>query len=218
MYLSLTDWVQHKHAPGTPEATRFYDLLDERVGALAALDATVALTADHGMSDMSRPDGTPNVIWLQDLLDGAFGCGSTRVICPITDAFVAHHGSLGGFVRVWCRDGRATPTAVQRFVASVPGVDAALDREAVCSRYQLPPDREGDVAVLAAKGVCIGTAEADHDLSALGGRRLRSHGSAFEASVPFIVGRPLEDAWRRRAASGLRSHEIFDYAINGTIA
>jgi phosphonoacetate hydrolase len=215
-FLSLTDWVQHKWAPGTPEATRFYELLDERLGKLAALGAVVAVTADHGMSDMARPDGSPAAIFLQDRLDREFGRGSTRVICPITDAFVAHHGSLGGFVRVWCRDGRASPEAVRRFAATIPGVEAALGRDEVCRRFDLPPDREGDVAVLASPGVCIGAAEEDHDLSALGGTRLRSHGSLAEARVPFVLSRPVDEEHRRGAAASLRSHQIFEFALNGT--
>src|SRR5690349_2155118 len=96
MYLSLTDWVQHKYAPHEPEAMRFYRALDDCFGRLSALGATVALTADHGMNDKSDAAGKPNVIWLQDILDRELGKGETRVICPITDAFVAHHGALGG--------------------------------------------------------------------------------------------------------------------------
>ena len=113
MYLSLTDFVQHKYAPAESEARRFYQELDQRFGRLEALGAVVALTADHGMNDKSDAAGKPNVIWLQDILDATFGKGDTTVICPITDAFVAHHGALGGFVRVWCR-GRTTPRAGHR--------------------------------------------------------------------------------------------------------
>src|SRR5215510_13365311 len=61
MYLSLTDWVQHKYAPDEPEAKRFYREIDSRFGRLAELGAVVALTADHGMNDKSNPAGTPNV-------------------------------------------------------------------------------------------------------------------------------------------------------------
>ena len=103
LYLSLTDWVQHKWAPDEEGAKRFYQRLDDCIGRLAALDATVALTADHGMSDKSNDAGEPKVLWLQDLLDAKLGAGTTTVVCPITDAFVAHHGALGGFVRVWSR-------------------------------------------------------------------------------------------------------------------
>ncbi|MGH7311390.1 MAG: alkaline phosphatase family protein, partial [Candidatus Rokuibacteriota bacterium] len=33
MYLSLTDYIQHKHPPGDPVATRFYAMLDHYFGA-----------------------------------------------------------------------------------------------------------------------------------------------------------------------------------------
>jgi phosphonoacetate hydrolase len=218
MYLSLTDFIQHKHAPGDPAANAFYARLDACFGRLAALGAGVALIADHGMNDKCLPDGRPNVIFLQDLLDKAFGAGDTTVICPITDAFVRHHGALGGFVRVWCRGGRATPEAIIALAVPLPGVELALDRAETCRRFQLPPDREGDVAVLADIRTVIGAREADHDLTQLAGHRLRSHGGLSEARVPFILSRPLNAEYRDRAAAGLRSHQIFEYALNGVEA
>jgi phosphonoacetate hydrolase len=218
MYLSLTDYIQHKHAPGDPAANAFYARLDDCFGRLEALGAVVALIADHGMNDKSLPDGRPNVIFLQDLLDRAFGAGDTRVICPITDAFVRHHGALGGFVRVWCRGGRATPGAIIALAGRLPGVDLALDRRETCRRFQLPPDREGDVAVLADARTVIGAREADHDLAQLAGHRLRSHGALSEARVPFLLSRPLSAEYRGRAAAGLRSHQIFEYALNAVEA
>ena len=216
IFLSLTDYIQHKHAPGEPMANEFYHRIDEAFGCLAELGALVALTADHGMNDKSTPAGRPNVIYLQDILDEEFGKGDTRVICPITDAFVKHHGALGGFVRVWCLGGKATPPAVIDLVKGMPGIAAALDKATVCRQFDLPPDREGDVAVLAEANVVIGAAASEHDLSSLGNARLRSHGAPTEARVPFILSQPLNDSYRQRAASGpLKSHQIFDYAING---
>jgi phosphonoacetate hydrolase len=216
-FLSLTDFVQHKHAPGTPEADAFYRRLDDCFGRLAALGALVALTADHGMSDMSTPDGRPNVVYLQDLLDARFGAGTTRVICPITDAFVRHHGALGGFVRIWRSDARVPVDEIVRFVRGVPGVGEALDREAACARFSLPPDREGDVAVVAAPGTALGGAERDHDLSALRGERLRTHGGTAESRVPFVLSEPLNADYRSIASKGpLESRRIFEFALNGT--
>ncbi|WP_299067693.1 phosphonoacetate hydrolase [Accumulibacter sp.] len=216
IFLSLTDYIQHKHAPGEPMANEFYRRIDEAFGRLAELGALVALTADHGMNDKSTPTGRPNVIYLQDILDEEFGKGDTRVICPITDAFVKHHGALGGFVRVWCLGGKATPAAIIDLIKGMPGVAAALDKATVCRQFDLPPDREGDVAVLAEANVVIGAAASEHDLSSLGNARLRSHGAPTEARVPFILSQPLNDSYRQRAASGpLKSHQIFDYAING---
>jgi len=217
LYLSLTDWVQHKYAPEEAEAKRFYQALDARFGRLAELGAIVALTADHGMNDKSNAAGKPNVIWLQDVLDAKFGKGDTRVICPITDAFVAHHGALGGFVRVWCR-GRATPPEIIAAIRNIAGIESALDKETACRVHDLPADREADVVVIATANVCIGAAEADHDLSGLEGHRLRTHGGVSEARVPFILSVPLNDEYRPKAgAATLKSYRIFDFAINGAL-
>lgn len=215
MYLSLTDFVQHKHAPGEPAADAFYRRLDDCFGRLDALGAVVALTADHGMSDKSRPDGEPNVVFLQDILDARFGAGATRVICPITDAFVRHHGALGGLVRVWCLDPGVAPAAVIDCARGVPGVAEALDRAAACARFDLPPDREGDVVVLAEADAVIGASAAEHDLSPLRDARLRSHGGPTEARVPFILNAPPDPRYAARAAAGLKSYQIFEFAING---
>jgi len=215
MYLSLTDYVQHKYAPSEAAARKFYQDLDVRFGKLEALGAMVALTADHGMNDKSTADGKPNVIWLQDVLDAKFGKGDTTVICPITDAFVAHHGALGGFVRVYCR-GKATPQQVLDLVRGIEGVESAYDKETACRVFDLPADREGDVAVISTAGVCMGGSEKDHDLTGLEGHRLRTHGGVAEAKVPIILSDPLNDAYKLKAGvSMLKSYQVFDLAING---
>ena len=218
MYLSLTDYVQHKYAPTEAAAKRFYQDLDVRFGKLAALGALVALTADHGMNDKSSADGKPNVIWLQDVLDAKFGKGDTTVICPITDAFVAHHGALGGFVRVYCR-GKTTPTQVIELVRGIEGVELVYDKETACRLLELPADREGDVVVISTAGVCVGGAEKDHDLSGLEGHRLRTHGGVAEAKVPIILSEPLNDEYKLKAGvTMLKSYQVFDLAINGAAA
>jgi phosphonoacetate hydrolase len=216
VYLSLTDFVQHKYAPEESEARRFYQALDERFGQLDALGAVVALTADHGMNDKSRADGQPQVIWLQDLLDRRFGKDDVRVVCPITDAFVAHHGALGGFVRVWLQ-GQASAQQVMAEIVGRPGIEAVLDKATACALHDLPADREADVVVIADAGTCIGARAADHDLSGLAGHRLRTHGGVSEAKVPIIINRPLNDAYRVKAGLGtLKSYQVFDFALNGT--
>lgn len=215
LYLSLTDYVQHKYAPEESEARRFYEKIDDCFGRLADLGAIVALTADHGMNDKSNAAGEPNVIWLQDILDVKFGKGDTKVICPITDAFVAHHGALGGFVRVWCR-GKATPGQVIDAIRGREGLESVLDRDTACRLHDLPADREADVVVISTADVCVGASERDHDLSGLKGHRLRTHGGVAEAKVPFILSAPLNDEYKLKAgAATLKSYQIFDYAING---
>jgi phosphonoacetate hydrolase len=215
LYLSLTDYVQHKYAPEESEAKRFYRQIDERFGRLADLGAIVALTADHGMNDKSDAAGRPNVIWLQDVLDAKFGKGDTKVICPITDAFVAHHGALGGFVRVWCT-GKATPKQVIDAIKGIDGLESVLDKDTACRVHELPFDREADVVVISSANVCVGASEADHDLTGLKGHRLRTHGGVSEAKVPFILNVPLNDEYKLKAGvATLKSYQIFEFALNG---
>lgn len=219
LFLSLTDYIQHKYAPGDEVSDTFYKRLDDAFGRLSELGAVVALTADHGMNDKSLPDGTPKVIYLQDMLDHAFGQGTTQVICPITDAFVRHHGALGGFVRIWMRDTQLTVQEVIAKVKEIEGVELALTKDEACHQFQLPADREGDIVVIGDAGTVIGASVSDHDLSNLNDARLRSHGAVAEARVPFILNRPLNQKYSERAAHGpLKSHFIFDFAINGVVA
>ncbi len=218
LYLSLTDFIQHAFAPGHPESDQFYRDLDARFGRLEELGATVVLTADHGMNEKANDDGSPCVVWLQDILDSAFGAGASTVICPITDAFVGHHGALGGFVRVYCHDGLDRERVIEA-LQDVPGLEKVLSREQVAREFDLPLGPEGDVAVLGDVRTVIGTRSVDHDLSGLKGQRLRTHGSEYEANVPIIISRPVNDAYARRAEDArLHSYQVFDYAFNGPVA
>jgi phosphonoacetate hydrolase len=217
LYLSLTDFIQHAYAPGHPEANRFYAEMDARFGRLEALGATVVLTADHGMNEKTNDDGSPRVVWLQDRLDAEFGAGTSTVICPITDAFVGHHGALGGFVRVYCHDGLAVERVIEA-IEDVPGLERVLSRDAVSREFDLPFESEGDLAVLGDRQTVIGAREVDHDLSGLKGHRLRTHGSVYEADVPVILSRPVREAYARRAEEArLHSYQVLDYALNGIV-
>ncbi len=216
LYLSLSDFVQHAHAPGAPESDAFIRAVDRRIGALLDAGAKVGIVADHGMTDLSLADGVPNILYLGDRLDARYGVGTTRVICPITDPFVRHHGALGGFVRVHILSG-LDHGEVRDFLGSLPGVQHALLREEVCRRFDQPLEREGDVAVIANKGVALGTHQGAHALDDLAGARLRSHGSLAERDVPFLVSHPLNAAYRRKARTQqLYNYDIFDFLLNGT--
>jgi phosphonoacetate hydrolase len=209
LYLSLSDYVQHGHAPGDPEADAFHKGLDERVARFVEAGAVVGLVADHGMNDK------PRVIFLEDELSGRFGGGAARVICPITDPFVHHHGALGSFVRVYARDD-SDIAAMMTVSAALPGVAGVFDRAEASRRFELPYDREADFVVLGDADTAIGAARDEHDLSGLAGHRLRSHGGQGEQRVPFILSRRLIPEYQRRAETGkLRNFDIFDFALNG---
>jgi len=209
MYLSTTDYVQHKHAPGTPEANAFYRMMDGYLATLHGLGATVAVTADHGMNAKTDAAGAPVVVYLQDVLDGWLGAGQARVILPITDPYVVHHGALGSFATVYL-PAAADAGALGRRLGALAGVEVVLDREAACARFELPPDRMGDLVVISERHVALGTAAARHDLSGLDAP-LRSHGGLSEQRVPLMVNRRtpgLAPAARRR------NFDIFDVVLN----
>jgi len=215
MYLSTSDYVQHKHGPGEPEADAYHHAVDTSIGKLIGLGATVAITADHGMNDKSAPDGTANVVYLEDELNTHFGAGTVRVICPIADPFVKHHGALGSFVRVHLRK-PGDVQAMMAFAKTLPGIELVLDQEQVCRQFDLPIDREGDFAVFSDRNTVVGARRQDHDLSQLAGHRLRSHGGLGEQKVPFLLSRPLNAAYSKRVKEGpLRNYDIFDFALNG---
>jgi phosphonoacetate hydrolase len=215
LYLSLSDYVQHAHAPGTPEANAFNRAIDDRVRHLVEWGAVVGLVADHGMNDKALPTGEPNVIFLEDELNGRFGAGAVRVICPITDPFVRHHGALGSFVRVYAR-GAADIPALMAASRELPGVALVVDAVNGAQQFELPIDREGDFIVLGDANAAIGASKAEHDLSGLAGHRLRSHGGLSEQPVPFILSRPLTAEYRHIAETRrLRNYDIFDFALNG---
>ena len=215
LYLSLSDYVQHGHAPDEPEALEFHHALDRRLARLEDLGCLVALTADHGMNDKALRDGRPHVVFLEDELNAHFGAGSVRVICPITDPFVRHHGALGSFVRVYRKNGAPIATLAHA-IRALPGIDAVLSREEASAAFELPHDREADLVVTGDRNTVIGASAAEHDLSALAGHRLRSHGGAFEQTVPFLLSAPVTRDYAAVPKSrALRNFDIFDFALNG---
>jgi phosphonoacetate hydrolase len=209
MYLSTTDYIQHKHAPGSEGANAFYKMMDGYLEAMDAMGAIIAITADHGMKAKHDADGQPDVIYLQSLLDEWLGEGATRVILPITDPYVVHHGALGGFATVYIEGEVDTPALIER-LAALPGIEAVYDREDGCDRLELPPDRVGDLLVVSSRQKVIGRTPEHHDLSQLG-EPLRSHGGLSENRVPLLFNRASVDLAPDRR---LRNFDILDVALN----
>lgn len=189
MYLSTTDYVQHKYAPGSNGANSFYKMMDGYLGELDALGAIIVIVADHGMKDKHLADGTPDVLYLQDALDQNFGIGAATVILPITDPYVVHHGALGSYATVYVS--KSEPVTMAKAIANLPGVDVVYLKDEGCKKFGLPPDRTGDLIVLSGgpNGTkVVGTSYAKHDLSGLD-VPLRSHGGLNEQLVPIIINR-----------------------------
>jgi phosphonoacetate hydrolase len=209
MYLSTTDYIQHKAAPGTRQANDFYAMMDKNLARLDALGATIVVTADHGMNAKFGSDGQPNVIYLQDTLDGWIGKDKARVILPITDPYVVHHGALGSFALVYLPEPEDARSVAAR-IAALPGIESVMTRAEAAVQFELPADRIGDLVVVSRQDTVIGTSRDRHDLSGLD-VPLRSHGGTSEQKVPLLLNRgvsklPEPHRWR--------NFDAFDLGLN----
>lgn len=208
MYLSTTDYIQHKWAPGSEGANQFYSMMDKYWGQLDDLGAIVALTADHGMNAKHDSDGQPNVIYLQDFVDDMAGQGKGRVILPITDPYVVHHGALGSFATVYLDEDVDRDSLITQ-LSQINGIESVLGNQEACNRFELAPDRVGDIVLVSKIDTVIGTSADRHDLSGLD-VPLRSHGGVSEQRVPLIFNRKVDVP----SGTQLRNFDIFDIALN----
>jgi len=206
MYLTTTDYVQHKYAPDDDEAKSFYEMFDKYLTRLDAMGAAIVVTADHGMKPKHLADGTPAVVYVQDLLDEWLGEASARVILPITDPYVVHHGALGSFATVYLPEGSDHNDIIAR-LRNIEGITHVLTNSEASKRFELPGDRIGDIVLVSGENMTIGTSEHRHDLAALS-EPLRSHGGLSEQIVPFIVNRVIELGNKPE----LRNFDAFYYA------
>ena len=208
MYLSTTDYIQHKVGPGTKIANDFYAMIDRYLAQLDSLGCNIVATADHGMNDKFMSGGQPDVLYLQDLFDEWLGNGNARVILPITDPYVAHHGSLGSFATIYLPTNIDAEPLIARLKATA-GIDVALTRKAACDRFELPADRVGDIVAISSRHKVLGTSRDRHDLSGLT-EPLRSHGGLTEERVPMIVNGKIA----LPPGHLLRNFDVFDVALN----
>lgn len=214
LYLSLTDYMQHTYAPEAEESLAFYEEMDKEIGKMLVLGAVVGATADHGMNAKIKSDGTPNVLFIEDMLEKQFGNGF-RVICPITDPYVKHHGALGSYVVVHMDD-KERVNEVKDWLSLQAGITEVHNKESAVHILEQPEDRIGDLVVMSARDVVVGRRPQYHDLAALDGT-LRSHGGRYEEMVPMVISHPLNSEYRVKASGDPRNFDIFDFTINGTL-
>lgn len=206
MYLSTTDYIQHKFAPHQQGAKDFYAMTDKYIGELDALGVALVVTADHGMKPKHDANGEPSVVYVQDLLDQWLGQGSARVILPITDPYVVHHGALGSFATAYLPEDVDRNEIISK-LSNTDGILLVIDKAAAVQRFDLPPDRIGHIVIISTENMTLGTSVDRHDLEALK-EPLRSHGGLTEQEVPFIVNRKIN----LPGAPELRNFDAFFYA------
>lgn len=219
LYLSTTDYIQHKHEPSDPVALNFYSALDFEIGRLTRAGCVVGVTADHGMNSKQKEDGSPNVLYLCDLLnDFGVSFSHQRVVLPITDPYVRHHGSLGGFASIYLHESYHVHDKLADLrgkLLRTPGMSECYSRQEAALKLELPEDRVGDLTVLANRQTVLGKTEKDHELHEVR-TGLRSHGSRYEEMVPFLLSHPLKPGYAQRARTDLRNFDIFEATMTWT--
>jgi phosphonoacetate hydrolase len=118
-----------------------------------------------------------------------------------------HHGALGSFATIYVDEAKRGDVALR--LGSLDGVEVVLSNAEACKRFELPPDRVGDLVVVSTKHVVLGTSAARHDLSGLDAP-LRSHGGISEQVVPLVFNRRVTGM----PSSRLRNFDILDIALN----
>lgn len=211
LYVSTTDFVQHKEGPGEPMADQFYTRFDQLLGEFLDAGFVVGFTADHGMSAKQEADGSPRVIYLEDVLD-QLGVREYHVVLPITDPYVLHHGALGSFAWVYLPD--ADRERARAAFVALDGVEEVYPREEAAVIYEHPADRIGDLTIASDARTALGKARAKHDLS-LVSTGLRSHGGRHEQIVPIVVSHRLSPRYAAWHAAGIQSRDLFDLVLNG---
>ena len=206
MYLSTTDYVQHKFAPNQQGAKDFYSMADKYIGELDALGAALVVTADHGMKPKHDANGKPSVIYVQDILDQWLGQAAARVILPITDPYVVHHGALGSFATAYF-PAEVDTNEITEKLSNLEGILLVINKSEAVKRFDLPSDRIGDIVIISTENMTLGTSVDRHDLEALK-EPLRSHGGLTEQEVPFIVNRNID----LPEVPNLRNYDAFFYA------
>jgi phosphonoacetate hydrolase len=213
-YLSTTDFVQHKYMPSDHEAVEFYRYIDSVLGRLDALGAVVGVTADHGMGSKVGFDGRPKVVFLAEEL-AKHGVKNPRIVLPITDPYVRHHSSLGGYATVYLEDKRDEEVQrAMKLLRATPGIYTVLNRAEAAKAFELPSDRLGDIVVLADGHSVLGKGKEDHDLDQV--PHLRTHGGLDEATVPMLINRRLDQQYSKRMTTGkARNWHLLDIMLNG---
>ncbi|XXQ36810.1 Phosphonoacetate hydrolase [Plasmodiophora brassicae] len=215
VYCSTTDFVQHQFVPGSPEANEFCAAVDERLGRFdSECSAMIGITADHGMNDKVKYDGTPNICYLRPVVDRVgVKC---RIVLPITDAYVRHHGGLGSFAMLHF-DNKRDAREAHGELCRMRGMYTIVNKAAAADEMSLPKDRLGDIVLVAKRDFVFASSPEEHDLSQLDpGVKLRSHGGFSEMTVPMYFNFKLNDAYAKRLHSGeMRNFHLFEALCNG---
>ncbi len=179
-YFHTTDYPMHMEPPWG-EMSQFHlsewdRLLGETLNEHTDLE--VYMSADHGMNFKSLCYDLNKVLPKRGV-EIFFAMSAER------DPYVKHHRTYGGTAFVWLNE----PGDFERVADAcrrLEGVEAVYDRYTAAARFELHPDRIGDMLVTGDINTVFGPVDKDEGIEQLP-QGFRTHGGSDEANVPLIV-------------------------------
>lgn len=175
MYLSTTDYVMHKFKPEDPQSQYHIQEIDRLIGGIINIDSNIEIiiTADHGMSDKTKGLDLGKILAGQGI--------QCEVIPIIKDRYIIHHQNMGGAAYIYLEKESDFDLAMA-ILSNLGGVEEVISRQEATQKYNLFPQRIGDIFVLADKNTVFGRLRKDFEEI-----NIRSHGSIHEQKVPLIA-------------------------------
>jgi phosphonoacetate hydrolase len=173
-----TDYPMHMSDPRGELSQNHLREVDVRLGRILDEnpDLECYLTADHGMNFKRRCYDLNKYL-------PANACPIFFAMSAERDPYIKHHRTLGGAAYVWLNRTKDVERAAD-VLRRTDGVEAVYRRRQAASRFQLHPDRIGDLLVLGDETTVFGplsgpVEELPPDF--------RTHGSRHELQVPLVI-------------------------------
>lgn len=178
LYVHTTDYPMHMWAPAAAESKQHLATLDSLMAnmARAAPDASILVSADHGMNFKSR-------CWDLEKALAERGSPVRIAISAERDKYLRHHRGMGG--TAWVHLNAPEDQAkVARALEALEGIERVLTRAEAAAEFNLMPSRIGDLVVLGNRETVFGNLEAAVEALPSG---YRTHGSMHELAVPIVI-------------------------------
>ena len=115
-------------------------MIDDYISEINKYEVTIVITADHGMKSKHKINGEPEVIYIQDYLDDWLGNSKAKVILPITDPYVVHHGALGSYATIYFENPYDINISRDKLL-KLSELEEVLTKQEAVERFKLPSDR-----------------------------------------------------------------------------
>lgn len=178
LYVHTTDYPMHMWPPAAAESKQHLAELDSLLAQMArvAPDASILVSADHGMNFKSR-------CWDLEKALAERGAPVRIAISAERDKYLRHHRGMGGtaWVHLYTPADQAKVAGV---LEALEGVDRVLTRARAAAEFNLMPSRIGDLVVLGDRETVFGNLDVAVEALPPG---YRTHGSVHELAVPIVI-------------------------------